>query len=68
MGTRYWLTVVCPSCGAEHFDVWYAPTCGVKSFICPNCGTDIDLEEYTGISEEDASNREAIEAIINAEV
>ena len=66
MGTRYWITVLCPQCGMKHLDIWYAPTCGVTDFTCPDCGLIIDLEEYTGISEEGASNRKEIEAAIAA--
>jgi len=63
MGTRYFLTVVC-ECGAEEEDVCYAPTCGFVSHTCSGCGTEIDLEKYTGITYKDASNRAEIEAII----
>lgn len=68
MGTRYFLTVVCPECGAESDGVYYAPTCGFVEFTCPECGFVIDLEEYTGISEEEASSRVEIEAIMEAMV
>jgi hypothetical protein len=34
-------------------------------WTCPKCSTVIDLEEYTGISYEDASNRKEIELAIN---
>lgn len=64
MGTRYWIMVACPKCSAAHTDVWYAPTCGFKEFTCPDCGFIVDLAEYTGISEEEASNRAEIEAVI----
>lgn len=64
MGTRYIVTVVCPGCGVEHEDVWYAPTCGVKVFVCTACGERIDLEAYTGISEQEASNRTLIEQVV----
>jgi len=66
MGNRYILTVVCPNCGTESDDVFYAPTCGFVDFTCPECGVVIDLEEYTGISYEEASNRAEIEAAIDA--
>lgn len=59
MGDRYIITVICSECGAKHLNVWYAPTCGVKEFECP-CGHVVDLEEYTGITEEQASNRDVI--------
>lgn len=63
MGDRYFITVICPGCDAKHLDVYYAPTCGITDFTCPKCGCVIDLEEYTGISYEDASNADAIAAI-----
>ena len=66
MGTRYFLGVVCPRCGAEEEDVWYAPTCGVKTFTCSHCGYVVDLEAYTGISEEEASNRLEIESAMES--
>ncbi len=64
MGNRYFLTVTCPKCNFFDDDVYYAPTCGFKSWKCKKCGQVIDLEEYTGISEEDASNRVELEEII----
>jgi hypothetical protein len=64
MGDRYIITVVCPNCDTESEDVPFAPTCGFVDFTCPECGLVIDLEEYTGISYEEASNRAEIEAII----
>jgi hypothetical protein len=63
MGTRYFITVICPQCGHEELDVYYAPTCGLASYIC-TCGFEVDLEEVTGISYDEASNREEIEAAI----
>ena len=64
MGDRYILTVECPICKTEEYEVYYAPTCGFVSWTCPKCSNKLDLEEYTGISAEDASNREIIESII----
>lgn len=64
MGTRYILTVKCPKCGFEDDDVYYAPTCGFVDYKC-RCGNVIDLEEVTGISYEEASNRGEIEKLIN---
>ena len=51
--------------GNEEGDVYYAPTCGFKTWKCP-CGNVIDLEEYTGISEAEASNADLISAIIDS--
>ena len=59
MGDRYIITVECPNCKKETEEVWYAPACGVTKFPC-DCGHIIDLVEYTGISHEDASNKELI--------
>ena len=64
MGDRYILSVVCPKCGFINDDVYYAPTCGFITYKC-SCGYVVNLEEYSGISYEDASNRLEIETIIN---
>jgi hypothetical protein len=64
MGTRYFLhNVTCPKCGVTEYEVYYAPTCGISEWVCW-CGHKIDLEEYTGISYEDASNDAEIRSII----
>lgn len=55
MGTRYFLQITCPKCGVHDNDVYYAPTCGFVTWEC-ECGHEIDLEEWTGISYEEASN------------
>ena len=65
MSTRYIMTVICPECGMENEDVYYAPTCGFTHHECVNCGYEVDLAEYTGISYEEASNKEMIEVIID---
>ena len=66
MGNRYWIDVTCPKCGHhEEESQYYAPTCGIKTCICSSCGFVIDLEQYTGITEEEASNKAEIEAIID---
>lgn len=57
---------MCNECGTKHQDVWYAPTCDVKEFTCDNCDFVIDLERYTGISEEEASNRDVIDGVARA--
>lgn len=62
MGDRYILTVKCPRCGIVDNDVYYAPTCGFTDHIC-ECGFVIDLEDWTGISHEDCSTRENIQAL-----
>ena len=63
MGDRYILPLICPTCGTEDDDVYYAPTCGFTTHRCSGCGAEIDLEQYTGITYEEASNKELIEAI-----
>lgn len=63
MGDRYILTLTCPSCGEKQEDVWYAPTCGVLTFTC-GCGEVIDLAKLTGITREDASNRDVLDSMI----
>lgn len=60
MGDRYFLTVKCPKCKRVEDDVYYAPTSGIVKHECP-CGHSIDLEELTGISYDEASNRKEIE-------
>ena len=60
MGDRFILTIVCPKCNHMDDDVYYAPTCGFVDWKCPKCGTTVDLEAVSGISYEDASNREEI--------
>ena len=65
MGDRYLIDVTCPKCGHHEEELqYYAPTCGFKTCTCSNCSFVVDLEQYTGISEEEASNRAKIEAIV----
>ncbi len=64
MGDRFFLQITCPECSALDDDVYYAPTCGFINWRC-ECGHSIDLEKYTGISYEDASNLDLIKNIIN---
>ena len=64
MGDRYFLTVVCPECKAVNEDCYYAPTCDFLTHTCESCEHEIDLEEYTDISYEQASNRLAIEKLV----
>jgi len=66
MGDRYFLTVTCPQCQYIEYNVYYAPTCGFIKWDCPSCGAEVDLEKLTGISYEDASNREEIKKIVEA--
>lgn len=56
MGDRYILEIICPKCKFFDDEVYYAPTCGFTKWRCDVCGYTIDLEDYTGISYEDASN------------
>ncbi len=64
MGDRYILEIECPKCKYYDDDVYYAPTCGYVEWKCPKCKTKVDLEKYTGISYEDASNAEEIKQMI----
>ena len=64
MGDRYYLTVVCPTCGFTEKEVYYAPTCGFTKHKCKKCGKIINLEKYSGISYKDASNRDLMEAVV----
>lgn len=66
MGTRYYLEVICPQCGKKDDSVYYAPTCGFNDWTCPRCKTVVDLGEYSGISYEDASNRQEIADAVTA--
>jgi len=66
MGDRYIIEVKCPSCDTIDLDVYYAPTCDFVTHKCSGCGACIDLVEYTGISYEDASNINLIEAVVKA--
>lgn len=66
MGDRYILTVVCPKCGFEDDDCYFAPTCGFLTWKCPRCKKVVDLEEYSGISKESASNADAIKQVVDA--
>jgi endogenous inhibitor of DNA gyrase (YacG/DUF329 family) len=63
MGDRYFLTVKCPKCGQVDNEVYYAPTCDFTTHKC-KCGQIIDLEEYSGISYEEASNRDVVAKLI----
>lgn len=65
MRDRYILKVTCPDCGFVDDDVYYAPTCGFVDWTCPKCDKKVDLEKLTGISEEDASNKDMIEDILD---
>lgn len=64
MGDRYILTVTCPNCQTTIEDAYYAPTCGFVSVKCDACHYIINLESVTGISEKDASNKGAIDAVL----
>ena len=65
MGNRYELTVTCPACNFVGHDVPFAPTCGFVHWVCPECDHTVDLVEETGITYEDASNADEINAIID---
>ena len=64
MGDRYYMVIKCPKCGYVEHDVYYAPTCGITKWKCPECEKIVDLGKHSGISYEDASNLEEIEEII----
>ena len=66
MGTRYIITVICPTCDTVDEDVYYAPTCGFVTHKCSGCGARIDLVKYTGISYRDASNVDWVEELCNS--
>lgn len=62
MGDRYIGEIKCPACGHED-EYYYAPTCGFNEWICTKCDKVVNLEEYTGISKEEASNKDVIKDI-----
>lgn len=62
MGDRYFLTVRC-NCGTVGEEVYYAPTCGIVDWTCPGCGDVMNLEEYTGITKEEASTLDEMKAL-----
>lgn len=64
MGDRYILEMECKKCGYEDDDVYYAPTCGFVEWKCPKCKYVVDLEKYTGITYEDASNAGLISDLV----
>ena len=64
MGDRYVVDVACPNCGNIDEEAWYAPTCGVVSWVCPECGYSVDMEQYTGITYEEASNTGVIQELM----
>lgn len=65
MGDRYLLTVICPKCRAVEKEVYYAPTCGFVDWKC-KCGYVVDLEKYSGISYEDASNADFLKELVDS--
>ena len=60
MGDRWFITVECPQCSHVEGDVYFAPTCDFTYWTCSECGYVLDLEQYTGITVEGASNAEEI--------
>lgn len=66
MGTRYILEMVCPRCAALDDFVGYAPTCGITTWRCKKCGHLVDLEQHTGITKEEASNKGILDSIIES--
>ena len=50
MGIRYFIEVTCPKCEHCDRDVYYAPTCGITEWKCPECGHTIDLIDSTSDS------------------
>lgn len=65
MGDRYLLEMTCPKCGHRKDDVYFAPTCGFTEWKC-KCGHVVDLVEHTGITEEMASNKDELKAIMDS--
>ena len=62
MGDRYHIESPCTVCGSVE-EMYYAPTCGFTHHTCSKCGNVVDLEALTGITYEDASNRDEIEEL-----
>ena len=65
MGDRYIFEMDCPKCKYHDDEVYYAPTCGFVDWTCPECGTFVDLEKYTGISYADCSNADEISKLLD---
>lgn len=65
MGDRYFLEMTCSKCKFVDNDVYFAPTCGFSKWKCPDCGEVVNLEKFTGITKEAASNKEEIREIMN---
>ena len=65
MGDRFYVTITCPQCGESEKDFYYAPTCSLGlTWTCPGCSYVLDVGKYTGISYEDASNRQKIKRLV----
>ena len=64
MGDRYLVPIECPGCQVRD-EAYYAPTCGFVTWVCVTCGAKVDLEKLTGITYEDASNREEIQTLVD---
>lgn len=46
MGDRYFLEVKCHGCHFVDAGVYYAPTCGLTDWKCPQCQRVVDLNAY----------------------
>ena len=64
MGDRNYIDITCPECGKKEENWYYAPTSHLGLNWHCRCGYTVNLEEYTGISYEDASNLQEIKEII----
>lgn len=50
MGDRYYFIVDCPKCSYHDDEAYYAPSCGLTIWKCPQCGYKafIEQEIYLG--------------------
>jgi len=65
MGDRYVFPVTCPICKFKEKEVYYAPTCDITTWECPNCSYILDLENYSGISYKQASNSDYFDSLFD---
>ncbi len=68
MGDRFYLSLVCPYCGKEEDEVWYAPTCGdCDTNTCPSCKKQYFItSSFQAKKLEEATEEEIVDGFYNA--
>lgn len=67
MGDRYYLELDCAYCGHRDVDVYYAPTCGFSTFLCPKCKKhNFIAPDFTSKKVEDVGDQEVIDGFFQA--